>query len=206
MENQIIILKLKHCALLLLMLFAFLPVQAQDTAPAARSTRLDDGLQFVPMAAMYGLDLCGVKARHTVARQTVTLLMAEVVNEAMVKGLKTVVDERRPDKTDLNAFPSGHAARAFLGAEFLYQEYRDVSPWIGVAGYAVAATTGYLRIRHDRHYTHDVVAGAVIGVASAKFAYWLYPRLFKEKKGDTAWMASPYCSSEGAGVCGRMVF
>lgn len=183
-----------------------MPTQSQEAAPSARSTYVDDALQFVPMAAVYGLDLCGVKARHSVGRQTVTLVMGEVVSEALVQGLKTVVNERRPDKTDEDAFPSGHAARAFLGAEMLYQEYREVSPWIGVAGYAVAATTGYLRIRHDRHYTHDVVAGAVIGVASCKLAYWLYPKLFHEKQGEVAWMASPYCSSQGAGVCGRLIF
>jgi membrane-associated phospholipid phosphatase len=88
----------------------------------------------------------------------------------MVQGLKAVVDERRPDGSDFDAFPSGHAARAFLGAELLRQEFRESSPWIGVAGYAVAATTGYLRVRHERHYAHDVVAGAVIGEASAQLA------------------------------------
>jgi membrane-associated phospholipid phosphatase len=191
------------------LLFLGLPMQAQEVAsaaPHARSTYVDDALQFAPVAAVYGLDLCGVKARHGVGRQTLTLAMGEVISEALVQGLKTVVDERRPDKTDLDAFPSGHAARAFLGAEALWQEYLEASPWIGVAGYAVAATTGYLRVRHERHYTHDVVAGAVIGVASEKLAYWLYPKIFRSQKGDVAWMASPYCSGRAMGVCGYFTF
>jgi membrane-associated phospholipid phosphatase len=206
MNPMKIIVRLQVVALLL---FLALPMGAQEavnTVPQARSTYVDDALQFVPVAAVYGLDLCGVKARHGVGRQTVTLLMGEVISEAVTQGLKTVVDERRPDKTDLDAFPSGHAARAFLGAEALYQEFKEVSPWIGVAGYAVAATTGYLRVRHDRHYTHDVVAGAVVGVASCKLAYWLYPKLFRSSKGEVAWMASPYCSTQGAGLCGCLIF
>jgi membrane-associated phospholipid phosphatase len=182
-----------------------LPIQAQE-ATAARHTRVDDVLQLTPAAAVYALDLCGVKALHSVGRQTLTLALGEVINEALVQGLKTVVDERRPDKTDYDAFPSGHAARAFLGAEVLWQEFHEASPWIGVAGYAVAVTTGYLRVKHDRHYTHDVVAGAVIGLGSAKLAYWLYPKLFKEKKGATAWMAAPYYSGRSAGLCAQMTF
>jgi membrane-associated phospholipid phosphatase len=194
---------MKHRILLLLSLLLMgLPLRAQEP----RSTHFDDALQFVPMAAMYGLDLCGVKARHGVGRQTLTLAMGGVLSEAMVQGLKAVVDERRPDGSDFDAFPSGHAARAFLGAELLRQEFRESSPWIGVAGYAVAATTGYLRVRHERHYAHDVVAGAVIGVASARLATWLYPKIFRERQAEVAWMAAPYCSAGGAGLCGCLVF
>jgi membrane-associated phospholipid phosphatase len=195
----------RRTLLILLPLQPFLPMHAQEAA-TARHTRVDDALQLAPAAAVYALDACGVKAQHSVGRQTLTLALGEVINEALVQGLKTVVDEQRPDKTDRNAFPSGHAARAFLGAEVLWQEFHEASPWIGVAGYAVAATTGYLRVRHDRHYTHDVVAGAVIGLGSAKLAYWLYPKLFKEKKEDTAWMAAPYYSGRSAGVCARLTF
>lgn len=34
---------------------------------------------------------------------------------------------------------------------------------IWTAGYALAATSGYLRIAADRHYLTDVVVGAVVG-------------------------------------------
>lgn len=69
-----------------------------------------------------------------------------------------------------------------MGAEFLYQEYKDISPWIGYSGYLIAATTGYLRIYNNRHYLNDVVAGACIGIISTKFAYWLYPKVFTKSK------------------------
>ena len=44
-------------------------------------------------------------------------------------------------------------------------EYRKVSPWIGVAGYALATGVAVDRIRRNRHHWGDVVAGAAIGVA-----------------------------------------
>jgi membrane-associated phospholipid phosphatase len=75
----------------------------------------------------------------------------------------------------LHYFPSGHTAIAFMGAEFLRQEYRHRSPWYGVAGYGVAAATGAFRLYHMRHWWYDVVAGAAIGVAATQVAYAAYP-------------------------------
>ena len=69
-----------------------------------------------------------------------------------------------------------------MGAEMLYQEYKDVSPWIGNSGYAMAALTGFLRVYNNRHYLNDVVAGACIGILCTKLGYWLQPKLFKKKK------------------------
>ena len=85
----------------------------------------------------------------------------------------------------------------------LYREYRDVSPWIGYAGYAIAAITGYLRIYNDRHYLNDVVAGACIGVLSTKLAYWLYPKIFKKSecyKEHVAIVTLPYYSAKEVGL------
>jgi membrane-associated phospholipid phosphatase len=33
------------------------------------------------------------------------------------------------------SFPSGHTATAFAGAEFLWQEYKDVSIWYRICSY-----------------------------------------------------------------------
>jgi membrane-associated phospholipid phosphatase len=66
-----------------------------------------------------------------------------------------------------------------MGAEFLRKEYASISPWVGYSGYLVALATGYLRIYNNRHYFNDVLAGACIGILSTKFAYWVYPLIFK---------------------------
>ena len=60
----------------------------------------------------------------------------------------------------------------------------------GLAGFLVAAATGYLRLYNNKHWVSDVVAGAGFGIASTELSYWLYPRirhyLFKDKLANTA--------------------
>ena len=42
----------------------------------------------------------------------------------------------------ISLFHQDIQALAFASAEFLRREYWNVSPWIGIAGYAVATGTG----------------------------------------------------------------
>ena len=56
---------------------------------------------------------------------------------------------------------------------------------------------------------NDVVAGAAVGMLSTKFAYWLYPKLFKEhKRGVKKAVAfgAPFYSGKEAGVNFALVF
>ena len=106
------------------------------------------------------------------------------------------------------SFPSGHTATAFMGAEFLRKEYWDVSPWIGVAGYAVAAGTGFFRMYNNRHWLTDVLTGAGIGILSTQAAYWLYPTITKTffRKRYKNIFISPYFSKEEKGVSCHIAF
>lgn len=87
--------------------------------------------------------------------------------------------EMRPGGTAVTSFPSGHSAEVFASAELLRREYKDISPWYGVADYTMAAATGYLRMYNNKHWLSDVCAGAGIGILSTDVAYWLYPKIFK---------------------------
>ena len=139
-----------------------------------RSQVIDDGLQYVPYAAAIGLDYCGVGAvaRHPLRERIAVAATSYAALTAVAGGMKLTVSERRPDGSDTRSFPSGHAARAFAGAELVRSEYGW--PW-GVCAYAVATGVSVLRVTGDHHYVHDVLAGAAIGVLSARVAYWLLP-------------------------------
>jgi hypothetical protein len=74
-------------------------------------------------------------------------------------------------------------------------EYKDRSPWYGIAGYSVAAVTGYLRMYNNKHWLSDVLAGAGFGIASTKIAYWAYSKLrphFYSKKKNAAFILPTY--------------
>lgn len=180
-------------------------IQRSISAEGTDKFKLDDYIQYSPAAAVYGLNLLGIKGKHSLKDRTIILAMSYVTMGIIVNTMKYSIRERRPDSDVYNSFPSGHTATAFMGAEFLYREYKDVSPWIGYAGYSVAALTGYLRIYNDRHYFNDVIAGACIGILSTKLAYWLYPKFFKPKKENSqvSVMGLPYYSKKefGMNVC-----
>lgn len=164
---------------------------------------LDDVTQYVPLAATYGLNLVGIKGLHGYGDLTLISATSYALMSATVLTLKSVTKVERPDGSARNSFPSGHTATAFLGAEILRKEYWEVSPWIGVAGYAVAAGTGFFRMFNNRHWLTDVVAGAGIGILSAQAGYWLYPviarNLFPRLYEKNIHIA-PYASAESKGV------
>jgi hypothetical protein len=76
-----------------------------------------------------------------------------------VFGLKSVINEDRPDHSNKDSFPSGHTAAAFTGATFIHKRY-GIKP--AIIPYFMAGFTGYTRIQAKKHYLHDVLAGAAI--------------------------------------------
>lgn len=146
---------------------------------------IDDFAQYAPAVTVIGLDALGIKGKHSVKDKAIILSTSYILMGLTVNTLKRTTNELRPDGSDFYSFPSGHTATAFLGAEMLYQEYKDVSICYGISGYFIAAGTGAFRIYNNRHWLTDVVAGAGIGILSNKVAYWLYPtisKLFTKKK------------------------
>lgn len=155
---------------------------------------IDNVLEYVPTAAVFGLKLLGVPAESSWKRRITVSVVSFGINAAVTYSLKHTIHEMRPDGTDNHSFPSGHTAVAFCGATTLMHEYRKVSPWIGVAGYAVATTVAVDRVRRNRHHWGDVVAGAAIGVASAEAGYWIGDIILekgKKKKQDVSLSVAP---------------
>ncbi|WP_188930015.1 phosphatase PAP2 family protein [Puia dinghuensis] len=138
---------------------------------------LDNYLQFAPTLSVYALNAAGIHGAHNFKDRTIILVMANIIANGSVFTVKSWSHEQRPNGSDYLSFPSGHTAEAFVGAEFMRMEYKDVSPWYGVAGYAMATATGLLRVYNDAHWFSDVVAGAGFGIASTRLAYWLYPKV-----------------------------
>jgi hypothetical protein len=168
---------------------------------------IDDLSQYAPALSVYALNFCGVKGKHNFRDRTIILGTAYTLMMVTVSSMKSLIKVRRPDGSANNSFPSGHTATAFMGAEYLWQEYHEVSPWIGIAGYTVASGVGFFRIYNNRHWLTDVMAGAGIGILSAKAAYWLYPFINKKIFGkDVHATIVPIVSLQQKGLCCSITF
>lgn len=82
--------------------------------------------------------------------------------ELSTYGLKYSINEQRPNGHG-ESFPSGHTSIAFAGAEFIRKRYGW--GW-GLPAYASAGVVGWSRVAAGKHWTHDVLAGAAIGILS----------------------------------------
>ena len=162
---------------------------------------IDDISQYAPFLSVYALNTMGIKGKNNLKDRTVILGTAYLIMGTTINCLKKTTHIQRPDGTSFNSFPSGHTATAFMGAEFLYQEYKNESIWYGITGYTVAAGTGFFRMYNDRHWFTDVMAGAGIGIISTKIAYWIHPyiksKIFKENKNAYGLILPFYNGKEG---------
>jgi len=113
------------------------------------------------VAGTTGLYLFGKEKGRQMATQ---ILVAEVVSQGITDSLKRLTKERRPDGSNRLSFPSGHASSAFTFAEILAENDREHQGWY----YGGAALIGWSRVELRKHYWWDVVAGAALGIYSAR--------------------------------------
>ncbi len=95
-------------------------------------------------------------------------------NVVATLALKELVNKSRPDGSDDDAFPSGHASMAFQGAAFIHRRYGMNRAW---PAYVLAAYTGWTRLDADEHDEADVLAGALLGIASSALLVDRYENL-----------------------------
>ena len=101
--------------------------------------------------------------RTAVTRVGAELLRAQGLANLMVHGLKPLVGRTRPDASNDNSFPSGHAAGAFAAAVVL--QHSLPRKWAPLT-YGVAGYIGMSRMHENRHYLSDVIFGSAIGLVS----------------------------------------
>ena len=110
---------------------------------------------------------------HNWPRFLVNTGASVVVAYGVKTALKTMIHEERPDHSDNQSFPSGHATMAFSVARSIDKEFRKDCIWIPIAGYAAATAVGVERVVNDRHHWYDVVAGAGIGIGATELIWRL---------------------------------
>lgn len=143
-----------------------------NTWRGRRYFHADDYLQYLPAVTYISLGFLRGTAKHPFRERLTVSITAYLTMAAMTNAGKYTFKEKRPDSTARNSFPSGHTATVFTGAELMRIEY---GKWAGIASYTVAAGVAFLRLYNGRHWLNDVLAGAGIGILSARVGYWMLP-------------------------------
>jgi membrane-associated phospholipid phosphatase len=99
---------------------------------------------------------------------TYDVSQAIIVNFTYTVALKLIVGRERPDHSNRQSFPSGHASNAFAGASVIAHHYGD---WLGIPAYGVATYIAASRLASHRHHLSDVVAGSVFGYGVGRAVY-----------------------------------
>jgi membrane-associated phospholipid phosphatase len=86
---------------------------------------------------------------------------ALVTANLLATGLKYTIHRERPDGSDNQSFPSGHAITAFCFAPMVMK----YGGWeLGVPAYLLGTVTALARVEGYHHYLSDVIAGATLGI------------------------------------------
>lgn len=111
-------------------------------------------------------------------RETWSLIEAGAFSGVTAEVLGYATGRERPDATTSpnewgkgsDSFPSLHTTVAFAVGTVFAESGNDEYRWIRrIIGYGVASATGYIRVNENVHWLSDSVAGAALGIATARF-------------------------------------
>jgi hypothetical protein len=112
-----------------------------------------------------------------VAHLGMDLLQAQILTEILVEPIKLVSRRTRPDGSNQQSFPSGHAAVTFATATVIE---RHLGWRKSILAYGIASYVAMSRIHDNRHYLSDVIFGAAVGSIAGRTVvhhaadYWAF--------------------------------
>jgi membrane-associated phospholipid phosphatase len=180
---------MSHRAVLAFVIASFTfaaPAQASESGWATASDIGRNGLVIVALGLPIVQDDCRFfRGKCQGAKDAALTLGATAL---VTTALKESIPEERPDRSDNKSFPSGHTSISFAAAATLHKR----NGWeVGIPAHIVAAFVGVARVKADKHFAHDVLAGAVIGEAAG----WI----ITHRKDETVqWL--PWGDAHGGGV------
>lgn len=112
-----------------------------------------------------------------VAHLGMDLLQAQIMTEILIEPIKLATRRTRPDGSNNQSFPSGHAAVTFATATVIE---RHLGWRKSLLGYGIASYVAMSRIHDNRHYLSDVIFGAAVGSIAGRTVvhhaadYWTF--------------------------------
>ena len=146
------------------------PTEQLQSINNGQRTECDNYLQFMPhLLYTMGGEL-GLHAKNHIVTRSISLVTSSILSFGISRLIKHYTWENRPGNNGTNSFPSGHTATAFTGAELARIEYGKT---VGIVSYCIAGTVGILRLSNNKHWVNDVIAGAGIGILSARLGVYI---------------------------------
>jgi len=93
------------------------------------------------------------------------LLRAQIVAEGITEALKFSTHRERPNHSNHQSFPSGHASITFASATVIE---RHLGWKYSVLGYVIASYVAASRLHDNRHYLSDVIFGSAVGAIAGR--------------------------------------
>jgi membrane-associated phospholipid phosphatase len=146
---------------------------------------------YVGLGFTYGWLACGLLLKNNKATETALLASQALITSTIWNRLlKYTTLRERPysaftnstnqysfkgpsefknlwNNSDYHSLGSGHTATAFAIATVFAEQYKQ-TPWVAITSYTLAAAVGASRIGLHKHWTSDVLVGALIGVSCGK--------------------------------------
>ncbi len=173
------------------------PINKNETAFKSSYFKLNtDATTPLSIGIPAGLAITGFILHDKKMKQDALYMGAAFLASTLVtKSAKHMVNRQRPfakypfiikraDTETGLSFPSGHTSAAFCTATSVSLRYRK---WYVIApAYIFAASVGWARMYQGVHYPSDVLAGALVGAASAWLGYkaqkWIAGKKDQKKK------------------------
>lgn len=150
----------------------------------------------ISIATPVGMAIAGfIKHDNKLKQDALFTGAAFFASSIVTRSAKAIVNRPRPfekysfivkrdDESGGLSFPSGHTSSAFCTATSLALRYRK---WYVIApAYLFATSVGWARMYQGVHYPSDVLAGAMVGTASAWLGYqaqkWITHKKEQKKK------------------------
>lgn len=140
----------------------------------------NDTRDLMPAAAIVGLTWAYAALLHDSAGYNEGRSMVEAAGFTVVSTtvLKYAAGRLRPDETTRvddwrhsgTSFPSMHTSVTFAIGGVLAESGNDDDRWLRrLLGYGIASAVAYSRVHDNVHWLSDVVAGAALGLSTARF-------------------------------------
>jgi len=116
--------------------------------------------------------------------------------------LKEATDRRRPDRSDDDSFPSGHASASFAYATLANRNLdymdmpHDLRTGLQVGNVVLAGGVAWARVEGRKHYPSDVLFGAALGHFLAAFIHDAFLNLPDNNQTEL----TAFTAADGAGL------